>query len=403
MHIFPIKQIVGWNLKLREGGFGIFFWITCFWAVMAVVSSLQTYYVFSTMKEGPPGIVAIYLAFLFCLLWAAVTPLILLLARIFPLERSTLGMHLPLHLFFSVIVGVSVRLAFLLAQMIIPSVKPMRGLTLQRIMSDLVTSFDYQAMVYWVVLAIYQCAVYYRKYREGQLAASQLETQLVQAQLSGLRMQLQPHFLFNTLNTINAMIYECPDRASEMIVRLSEFLRLSLENNVQQEVPLSREIDFIERYLEIEHARFEDRLTVIYRVDAAAYDFLVPNLILQPLVENAIKHGIAPTTGGGNLWIGAKLRNERLTIFVANSGPFLASDPLKEPVESSSGRRGIGLANTSARLRALYGEAHTFELRNREEGGVEAVLSIPARAANQTELASSDQEEIWFHESAHRR
>ncbi len=403
MNLAFLQKVVAWKLKLRKDGWSILWLITFFWLIMAVVSSFQTYYFFSTMKEGPPAIRAVYLAFLFSIFWALTTPLVLLLARIFPIERSTIARNLPLHLFFSVIVGISVRLAFLLAQNSIPAIRPLRPLTMQRVMSDIVTSFDYQAMVYWVMLAIHQCALYYRKYQEGKLRSSQLETQLVQAQLSGLRMQLQPHFLFNTLHTINSLMYENKDRASEMIVRLSEFLRLSLENNGEQEVPLSREVDFIERYLEIERARFEERLDVVYQVDQEAYDCLIPNLLLQPLVENAIKHGIARIPGGGKLLIGANLRNETLSVFVANSGPFLASDPLRAPDEGSQERRGIGLTNTSARLRALYGEAHSFELRNWPQGGVEAYISIPARYAEPDEAPPSDErEEGFIHESSHR-
>lgn len=398
-----IDSVVAWKLKLRKGGWSILLLITVLWLIMAVVSSFQTYYFFSTMKEGPPAIRAVYLAFLFSILWAMFTPLVLLLARIFPIERSTIAYNLPLHLLFSVIIGISVRLVFLMAQAGIPAIRPLRPITMQRVLSDIVTSFDYQAMVYWVTLAIHQGALYYRKYQEGKVLSAQLETQLVQAQLSGLRMQLQPHFLFNTLHTINSLMYESKDRASEMVVRLSEFLRISLENDGEQEVLLGRELDFIERYLEIERARFEERLDVSYQVEPEAFNYFVPNLLLQPLVENAIKHGIARIPGGGKLIIGAKLRNQTLSVFVANSGPFLASDPLKAPEVGSHERRGIGLANTSARLRALYGDAHSFELRNWHEGGVEACITIPARQADPDEpLPPSEREEGFIHESAHR-
>lgn len=388
---------------MRQGGWSTIWLITFFWVVMAVVSSFQTYYFFSTMSEGPSAYRAVYLACAYSLLWAVATPMVLLLARLFPIERSTIARNLPLHLFLSVVIGVSVRGSFLLAQTVIPAIRPLRPITMDRILSDLITSFDYQAMVYWVMLAIHQCVLYYRKYQEGKLRSSQLETQLLQAQLSGLRMQLQPHFLFNTLHTINSLMYESRDRASEMIVRLSEFLRLSLENDVEQEVPLSRELDFIERYLEIERARFEERLNVSYQVEPEAYAHLVPNLLLQPLVENAIKHGISRIPGGGRLLIGAKVGNQTLSIFVANSGPFLASDPLRAPESESGERRGIGVANTAARLKALYGEAHRFELRNWHEGGVQACISIPARLAPFDDPTSKDdREERLIHESAHR-
>ncbi len=397
------EMVVAWKLKLRQSGWSIMWLVTFFWVMMAVVSSFQTYYFFSMMPSSPPAYRAVYLASLFSLLWALVTPLVFLLARIFPIDRNTVRFHLPLHLLFSLLVGISVRVVFLLCQMVIPDIRPMRPLTMDKAMSDIVTSFDYQAMVYWVILAIHHGALYYRKYQEGKWISAQLETQLLQAQLSGLRMQLQPHFLFNTLHAINALMYESKDRASEMIVRLSEFLRLSLDNTGEPEIPLDREIDFIERYLEIERARFEERLNVEYQIDPLALDCLVPNLLLQPLVENSIKHGISRISGGGKLRITAIRRNQELLIFVANSGPFLSSDPLKAPEVSLQQRRGIGLANTSARLRALYGDGHSFELRNWHEGGVEACISIPVRIAHTDPPEKLiDLEERFTHEGTYR-
>lgn len=397
------QMVVGWKLKLRQSGWSIMWLITFFWVMMAVVSSFQTYYFFSMMPSSPPAYRAVYLACLFSLLWAAATPLVFLLARIFTIDRSTVKINLPIHLLFSVLVGISVRVVFLLAQIVIPDIRPMSPITLENAMSDIITSFDYQAMVYWVILAIHHGALYYRKYQEGKLVSSQLETQLLQAQLSGLRMQLQPHFLFNTLHTINALMYESKDQASEMIVRLSEFLRLSLENTGEQEIPLDREIDFIERYLEIERARFEERLTVEYHIDPKAYDCLVPNLLLQPLVENSIKHGISRIPEGGKLRITAVLRNQNLLIFVANSGPFLSSDPLRAPEHVSQERKGIGISNTSARLRALFGDAHTFELRNWHEGGVEACISMPVRIAQPgTTQEPTGLEKRFTHEGTYR-
>lgn len=358
---------------------------------MAIISSFQTWYFFTLVPDGPPAHRAIYLASAYSLLWALATPVVLLLARIFPVDRTNLLTHIPLHILLSILVGVSVRICFLLAQAFWPVLNPPRPITPDRALSDIVTSFDYQAMVYWVILAIHQGAVYYGKYQLGQLRASRLETQLAMAQLSGLRMQLQPHFLFNTLNAINSLIHLSPHRASEMLVRLSEFLRLSLDNTGEPLVPLDREIDFIERYLEIEHARFEDRLTVRYQLDPEALSCLVPNLLLQPLVENAIKHGIARESAPGVLTITANRRNEILTLCVANSGPPLTSDPLLDPA-----RPGIGLTNTVARLRALYGASQEFRLANRPEGGVEAWVRIPAKSPTPAE----DQPD---HESTNRR
>ncbi len=360
---------------MRQGGWSVSWLIILFWVLMAIVSTLQTYYFYSMMPSSPPPLRAVYLACTYSFLWALVTPGILLLARLFPIDRQTMLRNLPLHILFSILVGLTHRLIWLAVQIRLPALQPRSELTVQRMISDLVTSFDYQAMVYWVVLAIHQGALYYRKYQEGRLRSSQLEAQLAQAQLSGLKMQLHPHFLFNTLHNINSMMYESVDRASEMICGLSDFLRLSLENTGQHQILLEREIDFIERYLEIERSRFEDRLEVDYRIGQDALEMLVPNLLLQPLVENAIKHGIARQSEGGKITISAEQRNGTLFLSVTNTGPSLSSDPLSGAPHSF----GIGLANTRARLRALYGDHAFFQLRNRPEGGVEAYISMPAR------------------------
>jgi signal transduction histidine kinase len=386
MSLMSLQKRLGLKEAMRQGGWSIMWLIVLFWVAMAGVSTFQTYYFYSMMPSSPAPVRAVYLAVTYSFLWALVTPLILMLARVFPIDRNTLLRNLPLHLLFSILVGLAHRLLWLWAQITIPAIRPKSELTAQRLISDLVTSFDYQAMVYWVMLAMHQGALYYRKYQEGKLRASQLEAQLAQAQLSGLKMQLHPHFLFNTLHNINSMMYESVDRASEMICGLSDFLRISLENSGLHQIPLERELDFIERYLEIERNRFDERLEVDFRVDDAALHTLVPNLLLQPLVENAIKHGIARSARGGKIIISAKERNGTLSVCVANTGPSLSSDSLSGAPFSL----GIGLANTRARLRALYGEDARFELRNRPEGGVEAVITLPAR-----------QEEAVSHESAH--
>ncbi len=371
---------------MRAANWSIMWLIVLLWVLMTIVSAFQTYYFYSLMPNSPPPERAIYLACAYSLLWALVTPLILWLARQFPIDRLTLFRNLPLHILFSILIGLSHRLLWLWVQMSMPALRPKRELDSQRLMSDLVTSFDYQAMVYWVIVAIHQGALYYRKYQEGRLRASQLEAQLAQAELSGLKMQIHPHFLFNTLHNINSMMYLSVDRASEMVCGLSDFLRFSLENAGQQQVTLERELDFIDRYLEIERNRFDDRLEVEYQVDEGALLLLVPNLLLQPLVENAIKHGISRESAGGKIIISARERNQTLSVSVANTGPSLSSDPLT----GASCSLGIGLSNTRARLKALYGDFAHFELRNWPRGGVEAYMELPAKRQEVLEHASLD-------------
>ncbi len=163
--------------------------------------------------------------------------------------------------------------------------------------------------IYGLLVLLNQVFRYYRRYREGELRSSRLQTQLTQAQLEALKMQLQPHFLFNTLHSISALLHRDPDAADRMIARLGDFLRLTLENSGAQEVSLQKELEFLTCYLEIERVRFQDRLTTSVEVEPDALDVPVPNLILQPIVENALRHGIAQTRGPGRVEISAKREN----------------------------------------------------------------------------------------------
>src|SRR5262245_40790860 len=201
-----------------------------------------------------------------------------------------------------------------------------------------------------------------------------LETQLAQAQLQSLKMQLHPHFLFNTLHAISALMDDDVKAARRMIARLSELLRLTLENAGQQEFSLRQELDALERYLEIEQIRFQDRLTVRLAVAPETLDASVPNLILQPIVENAIRHGIAPRSSAGWIEIRAERREGMVELQVIDDGPGL--QPAGEEL-----REGIGLTNTRARLRQLYGDEHRIEIEDAAEGGLAVKLSIPYRQA----------------------
>lgn len=211
----------------------------------------------------------------------------------------------------------------------------------------------------------------YKRDRDRELQASQLESKLTQAQLQILEMQLQPHFLFNTLNGIMVLIREDPDTASLMIARLSEFLRLTLESAGAQEVTLRRELEFLDRYVQIERLRFGDRLTIEQEVPLELLDAMVPNLILQPLVENAIRHGVSKRRGPALISIGVTRDNGTLSIRVRDNGsglPGRGNADLKE---------GIGLSNTRARLRHLYGQKQRFELNSPPDGGLSVLLSLP--------------------------
>ena len=224
---------------------------------------------------------------------------------------------------------------------------------------------------YWAILGAGYAFEYYRRFREQQLQASRLQAMLVEAQLHALKMQLHPHFLFNTLHAISALMDEDVKAARRMIARLSELLRLTLENAGQQEVPLRQELQALERYLEIEQIRFQDRLTVQLRIEPETLEARVPNLILQPIVENSIRHGIAPTSDAGKIEIRAARQNGHLELSVRDDGPGMADGQMN--------KEGIGLANTRSRLQQLYGDAHDLEIMNAAEGGLMVKMAIPFR------------------------
>jgi sensor histidine kinase YesM len=313
--------------------------------------------------------------FLYSYLWALGSVLVLWLAERFPVEGRLWRRHLPLHLLFStafvcVISGVFhvIYFFFLLDK------GPEGHYALATTFSWIIYNSSENYGIYGLLLLLNQVFRYYRRFREGELRASRLQTQLTQAQLEALKMQLQPHFLFNTLHSISALLHRDPDAADRMIARLGDFLRLTLENSGAQQVSLQKELEFLTCYLEIERVRFQDRLTTSVEVDTAALDAPVPNLILQPIVENALRHGIAQTRGPGRVEISAKRENDSLRIRVRDNGPGLIAitrpdDGLKE---------GLGLSNTRARLEQLYGAAHRFELENAPGGGLIVTLEIPA-------------------------
>jgi LytS/YehU family sensor histidine kinase len=224
---------------------------------------------------------------------------------------------------------------------------------------------------YWGIIVVEHAVNYYQKFRERELRASQLEVQVAQSQLQVLKMQLHPHFIFNTLNTISALIHESPDEADEMVARLGDLLRKTLETTDLHEVPFKEELDFLKHYLDIEQTRFHDRLKVTMAVAPDTLDGLVPSLILQPLVENSIRHGIAPRPEGGYIKITAWRDSSMLRLEVEDDGPGLCSNaPLKE---------GVGLTNTRARVRSLYGDEHRVTLRNAATGGLVVNLTVPFR------------------------
>lgn len=239
--------------------------------------------------------------------------------------------------------------------------------------SALAGTFFFNLLIYWAIVTASHFLEYYRRYRERELRTAELEAGLAQARLQALQMQLNPHFLFNTLHSISALMHQDVEGADRMISRFGDLLRLALENTDVQEVPLREELDFLRSYLDIEQTRFGSRLAVRLDIDPETLEALVPNLVLQPLVENAIQHGIEPHARPGHIELRARREEQRLLLQVRDNGDGLA-DP-------SQPQEGVGVSNTRARLQHLYGEAHRFESCNAEAGGLVVSVVIPFRTA----------------------
>ncbi|HKQ99242.1 MAG TPA: histidine kinase [Pyrinomonadaceae bacterium] len=308
--------------------------------------------------------------------WILFTPLILRLGERFPVERSSWKRNLPIH------VVASVMLAALHSLIVICStilMRPFDEMTDSRPFwtkfADRFTGeFHLEMIVYGMIVGVGYAFDYYHRFREREFRAAQLEAQLAQAQLRALKMQLHPHFLFNTLNGIAGLVRDQKNKAAvSMIAGLSDLLRHTLENAGRQEVPLREELDFLELYLDIQQMRFPDRLKVYMEIAPETLNARVPNLILQPLVENAIRHGVSRRVDAGTVAVHAAREDGTLRIKVTDDGPGLREGWSMEE------EKGIGLSNTRERLLQLYGTGQRFDIRNRAEGGVEATLSIPLR------------------------
>ena len=296
-------------------------------------------------------------------LWAILTPLVAWLSARFPFSRSRWAGPLAIHLPAGIALG---GLKLWLEAMLTPLIAGYGRPAPFSFLKIHLTLFTY-----WGIVAAIHLREYHRAARARELRATQLEIQLARAQVEALKMQLHPHFLFNTLNTIAGLTRDDPDAAELMLAKLAELLRRTFETADVQELPLDRELEFIEAYLTIQRMRYGERLRVSIEVSDAVRRAPVPSLILQPLVENAIRHGIAERPGPGRVEIGARLETTDVVITIANDGPNLPATI----------REGYGLRNIRSRMQALYGDRGAFTFAPQHDGGAVATLRIPCSPA----------------------
>lgn len=295
----------------------------------------------------------------------------------FPIERSRFFRRLGQHLLFMVAFGIAHTLLMWGSREALYALLGWGWYDYGDMRYRFFMEGQKQAVVYWLVYSVVAVTAALRRSRERELLASRLEKELTEARLQALKMQLNPHFLFNTLNMISSYVHADPNVADAMLGHLSDFLRLTLRLSGVQEVPLGKELEFLHAYLAITKARFEDRLTVEVDVPGEAREALVPHLVLQPLVENAVTHTTAGPSGRGHIRVAAAREGDRVRLVVEDDGPGLNGD-----VETAM-KGGIGLTNTVERLRNLYGAEHRFELSSPRGGGFKVTLEVPYRTASE--------------------
>ena len=307
------------------------------------------------------------------LLLAALTPGILWVADHFRLERPMLHRSIPVH----AVAAVLFTLLHLGGTVVMGAIRTgdygFMTIGLRKMMT---TYFALDVISYAAIVGARHALRYRREARQRELAASRLEASLTEAKLQALRGQLNPHFLFNTLNAISVMALKGEqENVVQMLGSLSDLLRVSIDERMPQEVPLADELDFLDRYLEIQRIRFADRLTVRREIDPSALDAMVPSMLLQPIVENAMVHGITPTRGPGELGLRVVRENGTLTLEVSDTGPGFTTP------NAAPGERGIGLSNTRQRLEQMYGARYALTLGRATGGGGLVTISIPLRRA----------------------
>lgn len=370
------------------------------WTILGLIATSQLYY--ERAVRGRP------LSFVKALIWqmsalyvvALATPVVLWLARRYPVERRNWARRLACHLLASFVFSTVVTFFHIIIDTI--NTSGIEMVTLAVVNRNLPVIFDRVVFVYWTILLLSHTYDYYTRYQSGLLKAAELRAQLARAELHALKMQLNPHFLFNTLNAISELIHKDPDAADETITLLSDMLRSTLDKTGVEEVTLKQELEFLERYFAIERTRMGNRLRIEMQVAPDVLDAQVPNMLLQPLVENAVRHGLAPCAAGGIVRIEAARADGSLQLRITDTGRGLSYETstgeknfgngnaiadVSQSGASEAGasetcaskKIGVGLSNTRARLAHLYGSSSRFDMRPALPHGLSVCIEIPFR------------------------
>lgn len=339
------------------------------WTAFAIVMTVLMYFFHPDRSTEASLLTELPWELAFSIVWIPATPLVLALSRRFTVSKKSTFKN------GTILFVAGMLLSFLLCfghAVVLYLISPdAKSFNVERILYSFFYNIDNMLVVYWALVILQQALTYYGDIQEKEIKASHLETQLAQAQMQALKMQLQPHFLFNTLNAIVTLVHKNPEQAEEMIVRLSNFLRLTLDASGKQMVTLQEELSFVKTYLEIEKVRFEGKLSFYEQIPPELLNAQVPLLLLQPLIENAVKHGISKYISASVLELHACTFNGSLKISIKDDGAPV------EVVTASLRKEGIGFANTRARLESLYGKNATLETAPNSPHGFIATVTLP--------------------------
>ncbi|HEX2101727.1 MAG TPA: histidine kinase [Candidatus Synoicihabitans sp.] len=361
MPLFPTSPVL--RAILRFGA------IVAFWTLVGLAFASQFYLSSSLLGRAVSWSQATSYALADWYVWAVLSVPILMLARRVPPEAGRPWRASAIHL----VAALACSLVYVVLRSWVGQIHSWlidEPVTFAEIFRPLLfKTFPFNLLIYGVIVSVSHAIDYYRKYHERTVQTLELEKHLAEARLQALLRQLKPHFLFNTLNGIASLMHSDVDAAERMLIRLSELLRLAMNHSGRPLAPLRDELAFIDRYLEIERIRFRDRLSVRMAIDPEALEAEVPSLVLQPLVENAIRHGIEPQARAGLIELSARREGDHVRLIVRDNGAGVPAGGFT--------REGIGLSNTRSRLRELYGAAHHFELANDPAGGLRVELTLP--------------------------
>ncbi len=340
------------------------------WLGLAVFAAAQIWISRAALGDPPPVWPLVRLEFPIWMFWVAATVAIVRLSRVRPLDRDRVGASVAVHLACAMVCAatfVGFRLLWYQAFNPYPWLDLPSSRWFWRMFRE---SFIDGFVLYWAIVGVHHAFSNWARLRERELEAVAMRGRLAEATLQTLRSQLRPHFLFNALNTVSAVLEENPRRARRVLGRLADLLRGSLRTDGPQEVPLSHEMDLVSAYLEVEQERFGKRLAVAVEMAPDVADAAVPSFLLQPLVENAVRHGIAPREGPGRVAVRASRLNGTLELEVEDDGLGLPAGPIKE---------GVGLGNTRRRLKELYGRDDCLLIQSGPTAGLVVMIRLPYR------------------------